>query len=392
MTTYQDLPAPDENAVQRSKMLCAAIQQKIQQHKGKIPFSLFMELSLYHPELGYYQAQNFTLGRHGDFTTAPEISPLFAKCFARQYVQICQSQQLNTVLELGAGTGRFALDFLLALEVDHALPERYFIYEISTSLQQAQRALFAAERPDLLSRLEWIDALPAAFSGVVIANEVLDAIPFDCFEVVDGHGRARMVTTENDRFIWSTTTDSELAADEEVEKLIKEYALADGYQSEIHLPAMNLVRELCESLTKGVILLADYGYGQREYYHPQRNQGSLSCFYQHRLLHDPFLYPGLQDITAHVDFTRVIETAAGSGTALLGFTTQSAFLLANDLLAFAQAEEDHGSEADAFKLHQAIKVLTMPMEMGDRVKIMALGKHVDISLRGFTSLDRRRDL
>ena len=149
MTTYHDLPTPDENSVQRSQMLCDVIQQKIQQHKGRIPFSLFMELALYHREYGYYQAQDFTLGRHGDFTTAPEISPLFAKCFARQYRQIIASGTVNTVLELGAGTGRFALDFLLTLDADHALPQRYFIYEISSSLRHKQRALFAAERSDL---------------------------------------------------------------------------------------------------------------------------------------------------------------------------------------------------------------------------------------------------
>lgn len=390
MTTYHDLPPPDEISIQRSKKLCEIIRQKIQQHKGKIPFSLFMELALYHQECGYYQAENFTLGRHGDFTTAPEISPLFARCFARQCRQIMQSASINNVLELGAGSGRFALDFLLALEANHALPQRYFIYEISTSLRQKQQTLIMAERPDLLPRIEWLDALPTDFYGVMIANEVLDAIPFDCFEVVEGRGQSRMVANENGRFTWSLDTES--PPNLEVEKLVADYALANGYKSEIHLPAMALVTQLCTSLTKGVILFADYGYGQREYYHPARSKGTLSCFYHHRLHDDPLVYPGLQDITAHVDFTRVIETAAASGADLLGFTTQSAFLLANGLLEFAQAEEEMISEADAFALHQAIKVLTMPTEMGDLVKIMALGKQMDITLNGFTRLDRRRDL
>ncbi len=171
-----------------------------------------------------------------------------------------------------------------------------------------------------------------------------------------------------------------------------DYHLQDGYQSEINLQAATLVRQLCEALTHGVILLADYGYGQREYYHPERVHGSLACFYQHRSHNQPLIYPGLQDITAHVDFTRVIETAAEYGGQLAGFTTQCAFLLANGLLAEAEKMEAGASEADAFKLHQAIKILTMPMEMGDRIKIMAIKKDLAIPLTGFSTLSRSRDL
>jgi SAM-dependent MidA family methyltransferase len=385
MTTYHDLPAPSAEMLARSHALSAVIRQTIQQHHGKISFADFMAAALYHPQYGYYQQQHFDLGKHGDFTTAPEISPLFARCAARQCRQIFATAIDDIILELGAGTGRFALDCLTELAAQQALPQRYFIYEISTALRKKQQQLFEAERPDLLSRIEWLTTLPSQFTGAIIANEVLDAIPFQCFQIENQRARERMVTISGDTFDWQIDNTSQL-------DLALACDLTDGYQSEIQPAAMQLVQQLCERLTSGVILLMDYGYGQREYYHPQRNQGSLTCFYQHRKHDNPFLYPGLQDITTHVDFTRVIETAAASGATLGGFTTQAGFLLANGLVEMAQADEEHLSEKDAFRMHQAIKSLTMPTEMGDVVKVMALTKNINLPLAGFSLLDRRRDL
>lgn len=385
MTTYHDLPAPSAEMLARSHALSAVIRQQIQQHHGSISFADFMAAALYHPHYGYYQQQNFDLGKHGDFTTAPEISPLFARCVTRQYQQIFTAPIDHSILELGAGTGRFALDCLTDMASQQAIPHRYFIYEISAALRKKQQLLFQTERPDLLPRVEWLTALPSQFSGVIIANEVLDAIPFQCFQIDNQRAHERMVTISGDTFDWQidNTTPLDLAI---------ECDLADGYQSEIQPAAMQLVQQLCQLLTSGAILLIDYGYGQREYYHPQRNQGSLTCFYQHRKHDNPFLYPGLQDITTHVDFTRVIETAAASGASLGGFTTQAGFLLANGLVEMAQADEEHLSEKDAFRIHQAIKTLTLPTEMGDVVKVMALTKNINITLTGFSLLDRRRDL
>ncbi len=392
MKTYHELPAPLPEARARSHALSQIIKQKIQQHKGKITFADFMELALYHPEYGYYQNPRFELGRHGDFTTAPEISPLFAQCFARQCLPIFAALGESNILELGAGTGRFALDFLSQLEVLNVLPERYYIYEISDALREKQRSFIAAERSDLLSRVVWLTALPVAFSGVIIANEVLDAVPVNLFEIQHGHALERMIVLQNNEFAWQLQAPDSAVIQKEISKLRNEYALADGYQSEINLGATNLVHQLSSCLTKGVILFADYGYGQREYYHPQRTQGTLACFYQHHLHQQPLIYPGLQDITAHVDFTRVIETAANTGCNLLGYTTQSAFLLANDLLQHTKDAEENLSDKDVFHLHQAIKTLTMPMEMGDLIKIMAISRHFNETLAGFTTLDRRRDL
>jgi SAM-dependent MidA family methyltransferase len=390
MKTYHDLPTPAPDALKRSRALETIIQEKIQQHNNKISFADWMALALYHPDYGYYQQTDFELGKRGDFTTAPEISPLFAYCFARQCRQIFAELGHTTILELGAGSGRFALDLLTKLAVLQSLPERYYILEISASLRDKQRALIQAARPDLLQKVEWLTSMPATFSGVVIANEVLDALPFACFQIDTQHASERMVTVKDGEFCWELDAATTLIP--AIEQLRVDYRLPDSYQSEILMPAMMLVRQLCEALEKGVILLADYGYGQREYYHPARNRGTLTCFYQHHAHDNPFAYPGLQDITAHVDFTRVIETADAYQGQLLGFTTQSAFLLANGLLDEAQTIENHLSEIEAFALHQAIKVLTMPMEMGDRIKIMAIGKQFSAPLDGFATLDRRRDL
>tara|TARA_R110000868_G_scaffold69643_4_gene204825 strand:- start:1107 stop:2285 length:1179 start_codon:yes stop_codon:yes gene_type:complete len=392
MKTYHDLPTPTAEAQKRSTALHLIIEQQIQAHHGKIPFSDFMQLALYHPMHGYYQQPTFAFGQQGDFTTAPELSPLFAQCFARQCQQIFETLKQPTILELGAGSGRFALDMLTKLESLGALPDHYAIFEISAGLRQKQLTLFQEMRPDLLPRITWLTALPTNISGIVIANEVLDALPFACFQIDDKKAYERMVTMNDDDFSWELATPSSAATQAAIEQLQRDYALPDGYQSEVHLPAMALVRQLAEALSEGIILFADYGYGQREYYHPQRSQGSLSCFYQHQLHDQPLLYPGLQDITAHVDFTRVIETAADAGCQLSGFTTQSAFLLANGLLDEAQTIEDTLTETEAFRLHQAIKVLTLPTEMGDRVKIMAISRNAEMPLTGFSMLDRRRDL
>ena len=392
MTTYHDLAPPSAESADRSRMLTESIRQKMQKLQGRVSFADFMADALYDPMLGYYQNPGFIIGSRGDFTTAPEISPLFARCFARQCREIFSTLGDDVILELGAGSGRFALDILIELEQLQALPKHYLVYEISESLRQKQRALIETSRPDLLSRFQWLDELPQTFSGVVIANEVLDAMPFHVFKIINQQPHERMVTFESDKFIWQDEMPSSDFIHHEIETLQHEYHLAEGYQSEIQMQAAALVKQLCMLVKHGVILFADYGYGQSEYYHPQRTQGTLTCFYQHRSHNQPLIYPGLQDITTHVDFTRVISTAADYGAKLGGFTTQSAFLFANGLLDMAGEIEPSLNEADAFRLHQSIKTLTMPTEMGDLVKIMAVNLNTDATFSGFKNLDRRRDL
>lgn len=391
MKTYHDLPAPSQEKLADSAALSAIIANHIQSQGGWVTFADFMEQALYHPQYGCYQRPDFRLGKYGDFTTAPEISPLFAQCLARQCRQILNSGVNAAILELGAGSGRLALNLLAEMDQLGALPQQYFIYEISPALISQQQALLKSERPDLFNRITWLSALPDRFSGIILANEVLDAIPFHCFEIQNHAAQERGVVISGNAFAWQPHPSASTLANE-AEKIHVDYALPEGYQFELQLPAMSLVSQLTNTLERGVILLADYGYGRREFYHPERRQGTLTCFYQHRAHNNPFLYPGLQDITTHMDFTRVVETAADCGAELGGFTTQSAFLLGNGLLEIAAAREQSLSASDAFAMHQEIKVLTMPTEMGDIIKMMALFKNMHVSLNGFSKLDRRRDL
>lgn len=387
MTTTNDLPQPNAAQLARSDALFHLLQQRIKE-QGPISFADFMEAALYHPALGYYNAPEFNLGKMGDFTTAPEISPLFAGCLARQCEQVLKYLQTGDILELGAGTGRLACDLLIALEKLDSLPAHYYIYEASVNLREKQKQFLQINCPQLFDRFIWLDALPQEFTGVIIANEVLDALPVHCFEVTPAGILERCVDIVDGQlsFISSPPTSNELSA------RVAALRLPIGYTSEINLNAINYTEQLSHCLRRGLILLLDYGYGQHEYYHPERRNGTLTCFYQHHHHDHPFYYPGLQDITAHVDFTNIIDKAADTGCTLEGFTSQAAFLLSCGLMTLASDAEKGLSETELFELHQAIKLLTMPTEMGEVIKVMGLGKEIEIALIGFNLQDRRRDL
>ncbi|MFZ2314486.1 MAG: SAM-dependent methyltransferase [Gammaproteobacteria bacterium] len=387
MTTINDLPAPSAAQLARSKALSDLLQQRIKE-QGPISFADFMEAALYHPELGYYNAPEFNLGKSGDFTTAPEISPLFAGCLARQCEQILKHLQTGDILELGAGTGRLACQLLLALEVLDCSPPHYYIYEVSVKLREKQKAFLQTNCPQFFERFIWLDELPQDFTGIIIANEVLDALPVHCFEVTEAGILERYVDVVDDQFYFKLAppTSSELLS------RVANLDLPLGYASEMNLNALNYTEQLSNGLSQGVILFLDYGYGQPEYYHPERRKGTLTCFYQHHHHDHPFYYPGLQDITAHVDFTNIIDKAADAGCTLEGFTSQAAFLLGCGLMELANKAEQGLSAVELFQMHQAIKLLTMPTEMGDVIKVMGLGKNIELPLIGFSLQDRRRDL
>lgn len=391
MTTIYDLVNPKDPALLRSKKLSECIEKVIAKRNAPIPFADFMELALYHPEFGYYTNTSFTMGPHGDFTTAPEISPLFAKCFARQLLQIFAQLHTIEILELGAGTGRFAYDLLFELSKQGCIPAHYYIYEKSMALQNKQKTFLKSACP-LFERIRWIDALPENFVGAIIANEVLDALPVHTFCIENNEIKERCVRFENNKFIWHYQHPSSDKLAKSALKIHDLYSLDNGYASEINLNIATLVKSLANCVSQGVMLFADYGYGQREYYHPERCKGTLTCFYQHHRHDDPLIFPGLQDITAHVDFTNVIETAVDEGFTLAGYTSQAAFLLACGLMQFASQAEKQLSPVEQFNLHQAIKLLTFPHEMGERIKIMALAKNIKISLLGFELQDRSREL
>lgn len=395
MTAIYDLPMPDSNDLERSSQLTRLIKQEISLNNGFIPFTRYMDLVLYHPTLGYYNSTSFTLGRDGDFTTAPEISPIFAQSVAHYFCAALKQFNQGNLLELGAGTGRFAGDALTTLQQLNCLPEHYFIYEPNIGLRQKQQQFIATHYPAQRRRIQWLDVMPSTFQGVIFANEVLDALPVHCFKIEDNDISERGVTWKNNQFQWACKHPASPLLAEQTLLLQKEFALPPGYESEINLTLSNLLQSLSNCLTRGVILFADYGYGRNEYYHPARNKGTLTCFYRHRHHADPFIFPGLQDITAHVDFTYLAEKSIENGLTLAGYTTQAGFLLDNKLTEIITTAEKNLDAAAAFQLHQTAKTLTMPTEMGERIKFMALIKQAkasDSPLPGFALQDRRRDL
>ncbi|MDE2389179.1 MAG: class I SAM-dependent methyltransferase [Betaproteobacteria bacterium] len=368
------------------------IREKILAANHWISFADYMNLALYAPGMGYYSSGATKLGGAGDFVTAPEISPLFGRTLAQQLMQILRSMAPADILEFGAGSGKLARDILLELEKSNALPRKYYILEVSPDLRQRQQTLLAEEAPHLAHRIEWLDQLPGQFNGILLANEVLDAMPAHIVRWHDDAVLERGVTWQNDRFAWQDRliADTELqAAASELSAGINPDNQPVDYVSEINLAAVRFIRSLVSTLQQGVVLLIDYGFGRSEYYHPQRNQGTLMCHYRHHAHDDPFYLPGLQDITSHVDFSAITQAAENSGLQLLGYTTQAYFLLncgITGMLAQTSAEDIHHYLPQSNQLQK----LVSPAEMGELFKVIAFGKNFPESLRGFNTGDMSR--
>lgn len=346
-----------------------------------------MELALYAPGLGYYVANDRQFGAAGDFVTAPELSPLFGHCVAEAIRPALTGAA--DILELGAGSGALAAAVLEALAARDALPQRYHILEVSPELIARQRAHLAERAPHWLDRVGWIDRLPEAFSGAVLANEVLDALP-----VHRVRWRAGLLFE-----CGVTATDAGFALAERplAEKALREAAKAlpvsaghGEYVSEVHLAAPALVRSLGERMQRGLMLFIDYGYARAEYYHPGRSEGTLMGHYRHHALSDPFFLPGLVDLTAHVDFTGIADAALEVGLDVLGYVSQAHFLIDCGLLERLGAV-DTGTREGARAMH-AVQRLIQPTEMGERFKVMALGRGMEGPLPGFRRGDRRHAL
>lgn len=382
------LPPPPPQAQHHSQQLVDLIVAEIKQD-GPISFERYMTLALTAPGLGYYVAGNHKLGAAGDFVTAPEISTVFSRCLARQCEQVLrelQTQGPADILEFGAGSGTMATDMLLELEQRECLPGRYFILEVSGELKQRQYQILQTKAPHLLPRVQWLDTLPETpIHGVVLANEVLDALPVHRFYKEDASVGEYYVDWNGERFVWRQGPFSSSLVKQRVCALLDE--LPSPYVSELNLAAEAWMGSLGDILQQGVALVIDYGFPRNEYYHPQRSQGTLMCHYRHRAHDDPFVYPGLQDITAHVDFTAVAHAAHGAGLRLAGYNTQAFFLMANGLEEFAHSLDVE--DPSYVKLAQQIKTLTMPGEMGELFKVMALAKQFDQPLQGFALQDMR---
>ena len=378
------LPQPSAEALQHSHQLTRLIQQEIADHNGWISFARFMELALYAPGSGYYSAGSAKFGQTGDFVTAPEISSLFGRTLARQVAQILQLVGGN-ILEAGAGSGRLALQLLCELERLGNLPAQYFILEVSADLQQRQQATFREQAPHLLNRIVWLSALPATFNGIILGNEVLDAMPVHLLSWQTNGVHERGVMYQENAFVWR---DQPLAQGKLLD-VASEIQVPPGYVSEVNLAARGFIASLAHALQHGIILMIDYGFGASEYYHPQRTQGTLMCHYRHYAHAEPFYLPGLQDITAHVDFSAIALAGIDNGLQLMGYTTQASFLLncgITDVLAQTPAEN-----AGAYLplANQAQKLLS-PAEMGELFKVIALGKGISDGLSGFVTGDKSR--
>lgn len=385
------LPQPDPEAARHSARLAEKIRSDIAAHGGWIPFTRYMELALYAPGLGYYTAGARKFGEAGDFITAPELSPLFGRTLARQMAEI-MSRSAPHILELGAGSGKLAADMLAELEELGSLPESYAILEVSADLRARQQDLLNERLPHLVKRIRWLDQLPEAFSGAIVANEVLDALPVHLVHWQNGEIGERGVAVTDGRFVWEDRP----VSDPTLLQTARQINAPDDYLSEICPAACALIGSLADCLQRGAMVLIDYGFGARELYHPQRSRGTLMCHYRHRTHDDPFHLPGLQDITAHVNFTAVAECGIDAGLDLMGYTSQ-AFFLINCGIAGLLEDASPENLREYLPLSAQLQKLTSPAEMGELFKVIALGKALSSSkspapLQGFSRGDLTRTL
>ncbi len=388
MKHTQSLPEPLADALQHSQKLVEQIRVEIEK-EGSITFRRYMEMALYEPALGYYVAGTHKIGEQGDFITAPEVSPLFSQCIAQQCKEVLQtisSKYQASILELGAGTGIMATDILLALESENCLPHNYYILDLSPDLQQRQKETFEARAPHLLKHVTWLTQLPRDFSGVILGNEVLDAMPVDIFTQQNDSVFKHHIIWQDDK-LCEQLKPADDAFTQEVLALNIPHD-ATPYTSEINPNLEGWFKTLAECLQNGVILLLDYGYPRKEYYFEERNKGTLICHYQHLVNEAPLHHTGLQDITASVDFTAVAESADDAGLTVSGFTSQATFLTNCDLEPlFMKALEENPN--DQYKLAQQVRTLSLPAEMGERFKCIALSKNYEKCLKGFSNMDQR---
>jgi SAM-dependent MidA family methyltransferase len=383
------LPTPDSDALVHSQRLETFISEKIHAANGWISFSKFMEHSLYAPGLGYYTAGAKKFGAAGDFVTAPEMTGLFGQALSRQIRQI-MADSSPQIIEVGAGSGRLASDLLLEFERLDCLPEHYFILDLSADLRQRQQETITKSAPHLLDRVSWLDQLPESFSGVVLGNELLDALPTEIVAWREDDIFERGVSLNDaGKFIWAerpATGALRLAAEE----VGQQCQLPPGFESEICLAARAWSIEWAHRLKSGSLLLIDYGFPRREFYHQQRGRGTLMCHYRHHAHPDPFYLPGLQDITAHVDFTAIIAAAHSAGLELQGYTSQGQFLLNCEILDLLSAIPN--DSLDYIRAAGAVNKLLMPHEMGELFKVIAIGKGIDSQLSGFAKGDQSHRL
>ena len=374
---------PDETA--HGERVAAHLRMLIAESGGWIPFSRFMHAALYAPGLGYYMTNRDRFGWAGDFTTSPELSPLFARCLAAQIAEIFERIGGGDLIEHGAGSGRLAFDLLEALERLGALPRRYRIVDVSPALRADQRKLLhAAPVP-----VDWLDAPPPeSWRGVVVANEVADALPVDRFRITRDGCEALGVVTNGDAFDWSArTADAGLtAAVAELSRRLPE-PMAEGFVSEWcpGLPAW--AAGIGATLERGALLIADYGLPRTHYYHPSRPNGTLCGIHRHQDVPDPLSRTGIQDLSAWVDFSAIADVARANGFTVAGFATQAHAMMALGVERELASLQEGVTESRRLRLAQAAQTLLMPGEMGEHFKLLALTRGIDGPLAAFSFRD-----
>ena len=377
------LPAPDADALAHSEYLRVRIQEQIFASGGAIPFSRFMELCLYAPGLGYYSAGATKFGSDGDFVTAPELGVLFAACVADSVAPVLRQLGPDaTFLEIGGGSGAFAevaLNRLLALD---ALPARYAILEPSADLRQRQRQRLQQHlNPLLFELVEWLDApLQQPWDGVLFANEVIDALPTPRFTLRDGEVFEEHVALDGEGHFIRLDRPADALLSAAVRHVERQLAapLQEGYRSELLPQLPYWLQAVIGGMGSGSLLFVDYGYTRCEYYLPERDDGTLRAFYRHRMSADVFAWPGLQDLTASVDFTALAEAGSGAGFDFTGYCSQASFLIGNGLeQRLAEAEAKARDEGGRYRLRQEAKRLTLPSDMGERFQAMGFARDVE---------------
>ncbi|REE92367.1 class I SAM-dependent methyltransferase [Cupriavidus plantarum] len=400
MQKVASLPLPPQDALEASNALALCIGDAIDAGGGWIGFDRYMSMALYAPRLGYYSGGAAKFGRDArdgsDFITAPELTPFFARTLARQFAPLI-AEGLPAVMEFGAGTGRLAADLLLALETEGALPSRYAIVELSGELRERQRQTLTERAPHLADRVVWHDTLPERFEGVIVGNEVLDAMPVRLFAREGGRWYERGVRREGAA---GFAYQDRVLADAEIPAAIAAIPGDHDMVTETHAEAEGFIRAVGAMLARGVAFFIDYGFPASEYYHPQRSGGTLMCHYRHHAHPDPFLYPGLQDITAHVNFTGVAEAAVEAAMQVAGFCSQARFLMNAGITELLMTLDPNDTRA-FLPAANAVQKLLSEAEMGELFKVIALSRgmrmidgddHDAPALAGFQRGDRTHSL
>jgi SAM-dependent MidA family methyltransferase len=393
------LPVPEPIALAQSEALAATLRAEIAAAGGWLPFDRYMERALYAPGLGYYSGGSRKFGLladdGSDFVTAPEMSPLFAATLARAVGEALEASGTRALMEFGAGTGRLAAGVMLALEALGVPFDSYSIVDLSGELRERQRETIAQRAPHLLARVQWLDALPERFEGVVIGNEVLDAMPVRLFARKDAVWHERGVAVSDQGFMFADRP-AMSGLDAGWAQNVPGSVLAaidgsDDYVAETHEAALAFTRTVCAMLTRGAAFFIDYGFPESEYYHPQRVQGTLMCHYRHRAHDDPFLYPGLQDITAHVEFSGIAQAGVETGADLLGYTSQARFLM-NAGITEVLGEIDPRDVVRFMPAANAVQKLVSESEMGELFKVIAFSRGIDSTIAAFARGDRSHTL